>query len=54
MPKERLIGKNYQRNQIYLHGSKPKMFTGYSVAITKTGRQSNLQRNQLLLGAPDI
>jgi len=27
------------------------MLVGFSVAITKTGRQSNLQRNQLLLGA---
>jgi len=36
------------------HGAKPKIFIGYSVAITKTGRHSNLQRNQLLLGAPDI
>jgi len=54
MPKERLLGKSYQQNQIYLHGTKPKIFIGYSVAITKTGRQSNLQRNQLLLGAPDI
>jgi len=54
MPKERLLGKSYQRNQIYLHGTKPKIIIGYSVAITKTERQSNLQRNQLLLGAPDI
>ena len=49
MPKERLLGKGYQRNQIHLHWRKPKILTGYSVAITKTGRQSLLQRNQLLL-----
>jgi len=42
MPKERLLGKNHQRNQIYLHSTKPKIHTGYSIAITKTGRQSNL------------
>jgi len=33
-----------------MHGTKPKIVLGYSVAITKTGRQSNLERNQLLLG----
>jgi len=25
MPKERLLGKSYQRNQIYLHWTKPKI-----------------------------
>jgi len=54
MQKKRLLGKSYQQNKIHLHGTKPKIFIGYSVAITKIGRQSNLQRNQLLLGAPDI
>jgi len=24
MPKERLLGKSYHRNQIYLHWTKPK------------------------------
>jgi len=42
MAKERLLGKSHQRNQIYLHSTKPKILTGYSIAITKTGRQSNL------------
>jgi len=37
--KERLLGKNYQRNQIYLHGTKPKILISHSVAIAKTGRQ---------------
>jgi len=49
MPKERLLEKSYQRHQIYLHGTKPKIFIGSSVPMTKTGKQSNLQRNQLLL-----
>jgi len=40
MPKERLLGESYQRNQIYLHCT--KTLIGYSVAVTKTGRQSNL------------
>jgi len=51
MPKERLLGQNHQRNQIYLHSTKPKILIGYSIAITKTDRQSNLWINQLLLGA---
>jgi len=51
MPKERLLGKSYLRNQIYFHWTKPETLIGYSVAITKTGRQWNLERNQLLLGA---
>jgi len=51
MPKERLLGRSYQRNQIYLHSTKPRTLIGYSVTITKTGRQSNLWRNQLPLGA---
>ena len=38
MPKERLLRKSHQRNQIYLHLTKPKIFIGYSVAIAKTGR----------------
>jgi len=52
LPKERLLGRSYQRNQIYLHSTKPRIL-GYSVTITKTGRQSNLWRNQLPLGALD-
>ena len=32
--------------------NKTEILIGYSVAITKTGRKSNLWRNQLLLGAP--
>jgi len=43
MPKERLLGKSYKRNQIHLRWTKPKILTVHSVAITKTGRQSNLQ-----------
>jgi len=42
MPKERLLEKSYQRNQTYLHLTKPKMLIGYPVAITRTGRQWNL------------
>jgi len=42
MPKERLLEKSHQQNQIYLHCTKPKIVIGYSVAITKTSRQSNL------------
>jgi len=53
MPKERVLGKRYQWNQIYLCWTKPKILIGYSVAITKTGRQSILLRNQLLLGVLD-
>jgi len=41
-PKEQLLGKSCQENQIYLHLTKPKIVIGFSVAITKTGRQSNL------------
>jgi len=35
MPKERLLGKNHQRNQIYLHSTKPKILIGYSIAVSK-------------------
>jgi len=42
MPKERLLGKSHQQNQIYLHSTKSKILTGYSIAITKSGRQSNV------------
>jgi len=28
MPRERLLRKSYQRNQIYLHWTKPKILTG--------------------------
>jgi len=31
MPKERLLGKSHQRNQVYLHWTKPKRLTGYSI-----------------------
>jgi len=31
----------------------PKRLTGYSIAINKTRRQSNVKRNQLLLWALD-
>jgi len=32
MPNERLLGKIHQRNQIYLHWTKPKILIGRSVA----------------------
>jgi len=38
--KRTILGKSYQRNQIYLHWTKPKILLGYSVAIAKTGIQS--------------
>ena len=34
MPKEQILGKSYQRNQIYLHEIKPKIFAGYSQDVT--------------------
>jgi len=45
MSKERL-GKRYQQDQIYLRLTKAKILIGYSVAIIKTGRQSNLNVEQ--------
>jgi len=42
MPKDRLLGKSHQRNQIYLHSTKPEILVGYSITVIKTGRQSNL------------
>jgi len=34
MPKKWLLGKRYQRNQIYLHWRKQKILLSFSVAIT--------------------
>jgi len=52
MPKETIVRKNYQREIKYICiEQKPKLLTGYSVAITKIGRQSNLEKS-VAVGGP--
>jgi len=45
MPKERLLGKVTSEIRYICIEQKPKILTGYSVAITKIGRQSNLEKS---------
>jgi len=50
MPKERLLGKVTSKIKYNWIEKKTKILIGCAIAITKTVRQPNLPRNQLLLG----
>jgi len=52
MPKERLLGKNHQRNQIYLHSTKPKILMGYSTAVSKKWQTVKLADKSVAVGGP--